>query len=73
MLWTAIGYSIDIESESSIIEKPFVKTFYGSHDGQKAIKEASSLFHRPTDGIYVTIVSVVAGSHETSTYIKLQK
>lgn len=75
MLWTAIGYQIniqDLETRTSILEKPFTKTFYGSHDGEQAIKEAQNLFHRPTDGCYVTIVCVVAGNHQSSTYIKLQ-
>lgn len=78
MLWTVIGYQVDLglseqkkdDQNFRIKETPFIKTFYGPHDGQKAIQEASKRFNKPQEGVYVTVVSVVAGNHETSTYIK---
>ena len=65
MLWTAIGYSIDIKDDS-LKETPFVKTFYGSHNGETAIKDATNLFLNQN----IAIIAVVAGDHKTSTYIK---
>jgi hypothetical protein len=67
MLWTVIGYSIDMRNDR-ITETPFVKTFYGSHDGKMAIEDATRLFKDE----HVMVISVVAGDHKTSTYIKAQ-
>jgi cephalosporin hydroxylase len=65
MLWTAIGYSIDIKDDQ-MKETPFVKTFYGSHSGQMAIQDARKLFKSE----HYKVIAVVAGDHRTSTYIK---
>ena len=67
MLWTAIGYSIDAK-DKNFIESPFVTTFYGSHNGQMAIEDATRLFINQN----IAIIAVVAGDHKTSTYIKSQ-
>lgn len=67
MLWTAIGYSIDIKDDQ-MKETPFVKTFYGSHNGQMAIEDARNLFKNQ----HTMVIAVVAGDHKTSTYIKSQ-
>lgn len=67
MLWTVIGYRVDMRNDR-ITEIPFVKTFYGSHDGKMAIEDATRFFKNER----VMVISVVAGDHKTSTYIKHQ-
>lgn len=59
MLWTAIGYS-EFEGTYSV---PFVSTFYGSHDGKRAIEDARRLFKDKN------ILAVVAGNHKESSYV----
>jgi len=68
MLWTVIGYRIEL-IEDDLKEFPFTKTFYGSHDGEMAIQDATKLFREQK----VMVVAVVAGDHKTSTYIKNHK
>ena len=50
----------------SLKEFPFTKTFYGSHNGETAIEDATRLFKDQK----VMVIAVVAGDHKTSTYIK---
>ena len=59
MLWTAIGYS-EFEGTYTV---PFISTFYGSHEGQRAIDDAHRLFKN------TRIIAVVAGDHKTSSYV----
>jgi hypothetical protein len=68
MLWTVIGYRLELD-DKTLKEFPFTKTFYGSHDGMKAIEDATKLFKENK----VMVVAVVAGDHKTSTYIKNHK
>lgn len=65
MLWTVIGYRLELMN-NTLKEFPFTKTFYGSHNGENAIEDATRLFKDER----VMVIAVVAGDHKTSTYIK---
>lgn len=59
MLWTVVGITTN--------NQQFITTFYGSHDGVKAVIEAQNKFNA------VKVLAVVAGDHTQSTYINTRE
>jgi hypothetical protein len=62
-----IGYRLEFVGEG-LKQFPFTKTFYGSHNGEMAIEDATRLFREQK----VMVIAVIAGDHSSSTYIKSQ-
>lgn len=58
MVWTVIGYKDG---------KTVVHTFHGSQSGSESINDAYKVFPG------IEVVAVVAGNHQTSTFVKVKK